>query len=69
MNEFVESISEQIPVQVPAFECMPRNGIVGSYSNSTFNFFGQSTYCFTLWLHHFTFPPVNKGSVKSLILK
>ena len=33
---------------------MPRSGIVGSHSNSIFNFFKEPLYCFPQWLYKCT---------------
>ena len=56
----------QISVQVTAFSYLryiPRRRVAESYSNSMFNFFEESTLCFSQWWHHLTCPPANhRGS-------
>ena len=45
---------------------MPGSGISGSYNNSLFSFFPESSYCFPEWLHQFTFPPTVQATLSSL---
>ena len=43
------------------FRQIPRSGIAGSYGITIFSFYKESSYCFPLWLHQFTFSPKYTG--------
>lgn len=49
-------------VQISLLRCcfladeLPTSGTIGSYCNSTRNFFEDLMYCFSQWQCHFTFP-------------
>lgn len=47
----------------PSWGSIPWSGIIRSYGNSKFSFFGQPLYCFPWQLHHVLCPPaMPKGS-------
>ena len=67
VNNATMNIGVCVSFQISVFDFfryIPRSRIAGSYGSSIFSFIEKPPYCFSQWLHQFTFPPTEyKGSL------